>query len=314
MNTLLNKKLLLSAVFTISALVFASAVNAQGNSNSGPMVPRNATVKISDHVYVIPDNNIPGVPNVGIIVGSQSTLVIDTGMGHANGMIVLEEARKVSGNNQLYLVTTHVHPEHDLGAHAFPDDTKMIRSVTQVAEIAEVGLRTADAFRSRSAAIKELLEGAEFREADIEFESEYKLDLGGVNVHLFAVGPNHTPGDTVTLVVEDKVMFSGDVAMQALPAFASPKSSLTHWLASLDQLYAMQANIVVPSHGPMGGAELIEGYQNFLTSVRDKTQKMKSEGLSLDEVTEKLSQEFEEQYSSSRRIAGAIRNAYAEAK
>ena len=35
-----------------------------------PLVKENATVKLSDHVYVIPDGNVGGVPNVGIIVGA----------------------------------------------------------------------------------------------------------------------------------------------------------------------------------------------------------------------------------------------------
>ena len=44
-----------------------------------PLIRENATVKISDHVYVIPDGNVGGVPNVGIIVGNKATLVVDTG-------------------------------------------------------------------------------------------------------------------------------------------------------------------------------------------------------------------------------------------
>jgi hypothetical protein len=41
------------------------------------------------HTRVIPDFDIVGVPNVGIIVGSRATLVIDTRMGPRNGEIVL---------------------------------------------------------------------------------------------------------------------------------------------------------------------------------------------------------------------------------
>src|ERR1700752_1545636 len=45
-----------------------------------PLIRENATIKISDHVYVIPDGNVGAVPNVGIIVGSNATLVVDTGL------------------------------------------------------------------------------------------------------------------------------------------------------------------------------------------------------------------------------------------
>src|SRR5690349_15462280 len=39
-----------------------------------PIVKEGTTIKISPHVYVIPDENTRGVPNVGIVVGSRATL------------------------------------------------------------------------------------------------------------------------------------------------------------------------------------------------------------------------------------------------
>ncbi len=84
------------------------------------MIKRGATHKIADHSYVILDDNVGFVPNVGIVVGERATLIVDTGMGPDNGAIVLEEARKLSDNTEFYLTATHFHPEHDLGATAFP--------------------------------------------------------------------------------------------------------------------------------------------------------------------------------------------------
>lgn len=314
MKTLLIKNLFFRALGTLFISLLTAISHAQQNSNTGPIIQANTAVKISEHVYVIPDNSVPGVPNVGIIVGDEATLIIDTGLGYKNGLIVFEEAKKISGNNPLFLVTTHIHPEHDLGAHAFPENIQMIRSLDQIGEIKEFGMRTANVFRNRSSIMKDLLEGAQFRDADIEFEKEYKLDLGGVQVRLLALGPNHTPGDTATYVEEDKVLFSGDVVMKGLPAFASPKSSLTHWLNSLDRLEALHAEIFVPSHGPMGGTELITQYRHYLTTVKDRTHEMKSAGLSIEQISAKLSPELQQQFSESRRISGAIQRAYAEAE
>ena len=39
----------------------------------------------SDHVYIIPNNNVPVIPNVGYVVGNHAVLVIDTGPGPPNG-------------------------------------------------------------------------------------------------------------------------------------------------------------------------------------------------------------------------------------
>ena len=298
----------------LSAVGLSNAVCAQQPAPQDPMVREGAALKISDHVFVISDNGVPGVPNVGIIVGDKAVLVVDTGLGPRNGKIVLDEARRVGGDKSLYLVTTHVHPEHDLGAQAFPASTKMIRSRAQVTEIAESGQQVADLFRMRSEAMKTLLEGAEFRAADVIFDREYDLDLGGVRVQLQALGPNHTPGDTIAFVASDGVLFSGDIAMKALPAFASPKSSLAHWLTSLDQLEALKPRILVPSHGPNGDANYIADYRRYLTLVRDRTAAEKASGKTVEQATEIVVAELKQQYPDANRINGAIRVAYAEAR
>src|SRR5262249_61647827 len=127
-----------------------------------------------------------------IFVEGAATFVVDAGRGRQNGERVLREVRKLSGERPLYLVTTHVHPEHDLGAQASPPPTRMIRAQAQVDEIASEGMKTADIFRGRSPAMAQLLEGAEFRKADEIFDKERTIDLGGVKVRLMAMGPNHT--------------------------------------------------------------------------------------------------------------------------
>src|SRR5499433_2715141 len=93
------------------AVTAAATVAAAQPPPSDPLIKENATVKVSDHVYVIPDFNVGLVPNVGIVVGSRATLVIDTGMGPRNGAAVMREVEKVSRNSQIYLVTTHFHAE-----------------------------------------------------------------------------------------------------------------------------------------------------------------------------------------------------------
>lgn len=294
-----------------SALI--APVAAQQPASTGPMVQAGVTTKLSEHAYAIPDNSVPGVPNVGFVVGDNGILVIDTGMGAPNGQTVVAEAQKLGGGKKIYLVTTHVHPEHDLGAQAFPASTTMIRSSAQVKEIAEEGMRTADVFRSRSKTNKKLLEGAAFRKADVTFDNEYSLDLGGVTVKLIALGPSHTQGDTGAWVEADRVLYSGDVAMKALPAFVSSKASAKQWQASLDKLDALKPAIVVPSHGPIGDASYIANYRTYITRVQERAAALKKEGKTIDQAVETITAELKADYPDTSRAAGAIRAAYAEA-
>jgi glyoxylase-like metal-dependent hydrolase (beta-lactamase superfamily II) len=294
------------------ALIVAAATiaSAQRGPIPTPLIREGVTEKISDHVYVIPDNSAPLIPNVAIVVGTRATLVVDTGLGARNGEIILREVAKISKNSELYLATTHIHPEHDLGAHGFPANTKMVRSNDQVKEIAADNLQTAKRFAGFSPVVGELLQGAEFRKADIVFDKEHNLDLGGVRVRLIAMGFNHTPGDTAFFVEPDSILVSGDVAMNALPAIGAD-SRISTWLTSMDRFAKLQPKRIVPSHGPMGDVSFVTNYRSYLTAVRDRTVAHKKEGKTLDDTIKLVQDELGGKYDRNR-MAGAIRVAYNE--
>jgi glyoxylase-like metal-dependent hydrolase (beta-lactamase superfamily II) len=302
----------------IALLVVSGASSAQQQAPAGPLVPENATVKVSDHVWVIPDPGTGGIPNVGIIVGTRGMLVIDTGLGPRNGLTVLREAGKIAKRTDLYLVTTHVHPEHDLGASAFPPSTRMIRSEDQIRDIDEFGLETARSFASRTPLMAQLLEGQDFREADITFEKEHMLDLGGVRVRMMAIGGHtHTRGDTAIFVETDKVLFSGDVVMASFPAFASADATVGAWLAALDRLEALQPTRIVPSHGPMGDLAMLRTWREYFQTVQARARDLKARGYASDHVAETLHAELQAKYpnwkNQANRIAPAARAAFGEA-
>jgi glyoxylase-like metal-dependent hydrolase (beta-lactamase superfamily II) len=276
------------------------------------LVREGFTEKLTGHVWAIPDGSASLVPNVGIVVGKKAVLVIDTGMGTRNGETVLREVNKVGAGKPIYIVTTHVHPEHDMGASAFPKDSKLIRSKDQIEDIAAgAGMNLVPVFAQRSALNVELLQGAKHRDADIVFDREYTVDLGGIKAKIYAMGTNHTHGDTVVFV--DGVLFSGDVAMRPQPAFANPTATISHWLASLDKLRALKPKLLVPSHGPFGDASIIGGYEAYLRNISIRSAALKKEGKSQEEVVQAVTDEMQPQYPDKNRLAGAIRAAYNEA-
>src|ERR1700691_811581 len=87
-------------------------------------------IKISDHVWAI-----MGFPNVAIVIGERATLIVDTGLGPRNGATVARAAAKLSGNQKLFLTTTHLHPEHAGGEPGFPPNTILIRNAVQQQEM-----------------------------------------------------------------------------------------------------------------------------------------------------------------------------------
>jgi glyoxylase-like metal-dependent hydrolase (beta-lactamase superfamily II) len=106
----------------------ASLAAAQRGPAADPLVRENATIQVAPHTYVIPDNNVGLVPNVGIVVGTRATLVIDPGLGRRNGETILREARRLGPNAELFIASTHFHPEHTTGYVAFPATAHYVNS------------------------------------------------------------------------------------------------------------------------------------------------------------------------------------------
>src|SRR5690349_4361240 len=215
-----------SVVSAILGTMLSAGASAQRGPAPDPLVKEHATVKLAAHTYAIPDGNVPLVPNVGIVVGSRATLVIDPGLGRRNGETVLREVAKVSTNTELYIASTHFHAEHTTGYVAFPASAKYINAKVQEAEFAEGGLPQIRTFSARSPMTAELLKDATGRKADIPFDRDYLLDLGGIRVRFLVVGPTHTRGDTGLFVEGDGVLFAGDVVMNNSFLAAMPVSSM----------------------------------------------------------------------------------------
>jgi glyoxylase-like metal-dependent hydrolase (beta-lactamase superfamily II) len=263
-----------------------------------PLVQENKTVRVSEHVYVIPDGRVNLVPNIGIIVGTRAALIVDAGMGPRNGQVVVRELAKVSKNTQLYLTTTHFHPEHVTGAQAFPAGTIVIRPKVQQEEVDRKQPEYIHNFSQRTPEIKALLQDVKPRAPDIVFDREIKLDLGGVTARLFWLGAAHTRGDSFIFVEEDGVLFTGDVVVNRFfPIFPDADANGKSWLAILNQLETLQPRKIVPGHGEVGDATLVSKEQTYLKEVQSRVAELKAQGKSSEEAAQLLSVEFRAKYS-----------------
>ncbi len=276
------------------------------------LLSRDDLSRVSDHAWVI-----KGFPNVGIVVGSRATLVIDTGMGPKNGKIVSDIALSLSPKtNKLYLTTTHYHAEHASGDVGFPAGTVVIRPRVQQAELEAEGQKLIDLFSQRSAQDKELLEGNHIRPADILFDDSYRLELGGASVRLLWYGPAHTKGDELVFVEQDHLLFSGDVVQNKTgPYFYCDECTPKSWLAVLQHVVALNPWTVVPDHSEVGDGALAEGERDFMTALQARSMALKAEGKSAAEAGKIVADEFAMKYTGwngMTRIADAVQKAYAE--
>lgn len=232
--------------------------------------------EIAPNVYVIPDGRVPLVPNVGIVVGEREALVVDTGMGPANGQRVLRKARSLT-DKPLVLTITHFHPEHGYGANVFAEaGARIVYNRSQQEELVEKGQSYLEMFRTFGDAVAEQLEGVELVEPDELYDDRMTLELGDVTVELLHFGLAHTRGDQVVFLPLERVLFAGDLLenhiFPIVPWFPPHDADVngSRWIEVLDRLEELEPAVVVPGHGEVTGPELIGHVRSYLQDVRTR--------------------------------------------
>lgn len=251
------------------------------------------SAKVSDHVFMT-----TGFPNVVYVVGDAATLVIDTGLGNTNGALVARVAKGLSKGPKLFLTTTHHHPEHAAGIGGFPPETVLIRPIAQQQELEREGAQTMTFFRN-SPQFGPSLEGVgPLRPADVTFENEAHLDLGGgVTVRLMFLGAGHTASDELIFVEPDRALITGDIVQnKVVPNVASSGGSFASWLTVLDKLAPLNPRVVVPTHSRVGDGSLIAAEAAFIRDFQARVAALKRSGVSAQEAVARLTDVFRENY------------------
>ena len=84
------------------------------------------------------------------------------------------------------------------------------------------------------------------------FSGEMTMTVGGREIQLIEVGPAHTQGDLMVYVPDSRLLFTADILfIGSTPVmWAGP---VENWLAALEKIDSLDAEIIVPGHGPITG-------------------------------------------------------------
>ncbi len=242
-----------------------------------PSVAPGEAREIARDLVVLPNLGIDLVPNIGVIGGSHSVLVVDTGLGPRNAAKVLAFAAEHARGRRLYLTTTHFHPEHAFGAQVFADEATYLVNSAQAADLVHKGPGYLEMFRGLGAPVARDLDGVELVAPDVVYDDRYDLDLGGRVVRLEATGRAHSKGDQVVTVPDAGVLFTGDLVETGqfsifpwFPPYDTDVSGL-RWIEVLRRLAAAGPDLVVPGHGDVSGRRILTDVREYLELLRDET-------------------------------------------
>lgn len=213
------------------------------------------------NVSVLAQN--PAAVNCGIITGSQRSLIIDSGPGPSTGQRLLQRAQELSmrangWENPLDAAITHDHWDHFFGnstlatggVETFHVSESFARDQEATAWIALDAVRTAPETAEFASELPENPSALIVNVSPVDaVESTPMLNLGDCRVEFHVLG-GHSTADLVVRLVDQGIVFTGDLVEEGNPPQAGNDASLSEWVNSLQTLLSFpETTIFVPGHG-----------------------------------------------------------------
>lgn len=208
---------------------------------------------------------------VGLVLGAEKALVVDTRGDHRQGIELATAVRHVT-SLPCQVAITHGHFDHCFGTGAFPQATVWAHAGCP----AFLGRTAEDQRREwvehyRASGRTEIASALATTEPVIPnalIRRRVDLDLGARHVRLLHPGLGHTDHDLVVVVPDADVTFAGDLVEHGAPP-SFEDSYPTEWPTTVDHLLAVSRGTIVPGHGDVVDAAFVAAQRDELRVVAE---------------------------------------------
>jgi len=218
--------------------------------------------------------------NISVVVGSKGVAVIDTGGSLKVGKQLRDAILQVTKLPILYVVNTHVHPDHIFGNAAFIEDKPQF--------VGHVKLATA--MRLREEAYDKLnvkylgndAKGSEVVVPTLEVKDSLELNLGDRTLKLTAYSVAHTNTDIAVMDSKTSTLFTGDLLfIERTPVVEGDIKGL---IGALDAIKTYPIKQIVPGHGSptKNWAIAIENELSYLNTLLADVRANIKKGISME--------------------------------
>lgn len=187
--------------------------------------------------------------NAGFVVTEAGVVVIDTLGTPPLGTALIAAIRRVSAKPIVRVILTHFHADHFYGLPAF-----RALDVEIYAQVAGIRFTDGpDAARRHAQRARDLFPWVQPEDrlvsADYWIDGHAGFMFGGVRFELTHLGPAHSPEDLIVQVIDDQVLYSGDILFAGRIPYVGEADS-REWLATTARLLAFEPRVMVAGHGP----------------------------------------------------------------
>lgn len=235
-------------------------ITTAARTGQGPAEPELHEVAPGVFAYIQPDGGWC-LNNAGALVSGAEAAVIDTAATEPRARRLRAAISMVTAATPRTVINTHFHGDHTFGNCVFAPDAVIIAVEEARSEMALAGLGLKDlwpdvAWGQISVALPTLT-----------FRDRATLHVGDLTAELIHLPNAHTTTDTVVWIPERSVLFTGDIAMNGVTPFCL-MGSVNGSLRALDRLRQLGARTIVPGHGQVGGAEILDANKAYLRWLR----------------------------------------------
>lgn len=168
-----------------------------------------------------------------------------------------------------YLVYSHDHRDHSAGGEVF---------ATEATVVAHENARATIIGEQRPTAVP-----------DITFTDRMTLRLGGKAVELVYLGRSHSDNMIVMHFPEERAVFAVDfISVKRLPYMNLNDAYFPDWIEAVNKVEAMDFDILVPGHGPLGTRADVTEHRQYLQALYDAVLDASRKGQSLEEMKKSI--------------------------
>lgn len=202
--------------------------------------------------------SLPWVVNAGFIIGTEKTLIVDSGPNYLSAQTIYGYAKNLKPENELLVVNTEKHFDHICGNSFFKEQEikifgheKLKRSISEFeGELKYFNENIDNKTRRELHEEKIFFQKTEIVNPDCFVEDGQIFSLGEVEAEIIFT-PGHTNSNISVYLAKEKVLYCGDLIVNGyMPNLeAGIKDDWILWINSLEKISKLEIDNIVPGHG-----------------------------------------------------------------
>ena len=187
--------------------------------------------------------------NAGFVVTEDGVVVFDALGTPALGRAMVAAIAKVTPQPIRRVVVSHYHADHIYGLQALKAAGAQVWAHRKAEGYLASPQATERLVQRRNDLFPWVDDTTVIVAPDVWLDGDTDFRMGGLTFRILYSHGAHSPEDVMMYVVEDKLLFAGDLIFAGRVPFVGNADS-AGWLKALDTMIAISPDVVIPGHGP----------------------------------------------------------------